>query len=70
MAAATLSSPDQVIAIGAFNPQVAARMARAFDRWKKFDSGRRQHARAALERIRDAEGLSNDVAEIVGKALA
>ena len=61
---------DQVIAIGAFNPQVAARMARAFDRWKKFDSGRRQHARAALERIRDAEGLSNDVAEIVGKALA
>ena len=61
---------DQVIAIGAFNPQVAARMARAFDRWKKFDSARRQHARAALERIRDAEGLSNDVAEIVSKALA
>jgi aminopeptidase N len=61
---------DQVIAIGAFNPQVAARMARAFDRWKKFDSVRRQHARAALERIRDAEGISKDVAEIVSKALA
>jgi hypothetical protein len=28
------------------------------------------HAIAALERIRDAEGLSNDVAEIVSKALA
>jgi hypothetical protein len=27
-------------------------------------------ARAALERIRDAQGLSPDVAEIVGKALA
>jgi aminopeptidase N len=61
---------EQVIAIDAFNPQVAARMARAFDRWKKFDAGRRQQARAALERIRDAAGLSNDVAEIVSKALA
>ncbi|MBE0615911.1 MAG: aminopeptidase N [Burkholderiales bacterium] len=61
---------EQVIAIGAFNPQVAARMARAFDRWKKFDTGRQQHARAALERIRDAQGLSKDVAEIVSKALA
>ncbi|HUX24286.1 MAG TPA: aminopeptidase N [Burkholderiales bacterium] len=60
---------DQVIAIDAFNPQVAARMARAFDRWRKFDAGRRQHASAALERIRDAQGLSNDVAEIVSKAL-
>jgi aminopeptidase N len=60
---------DQVIAIDAFNPQVAARMARAFDRWKKFDAGRRQHASTALVRIRDAQGLSKDVAEIVGKAL-
>jgi aminopeptidase N len=60
---------EQVIAIDAFNPQVAARMARAFDRWKKFDAGHRQHASAALERIRDAQGLSNDVAEIVTKAL-
>jgi len=59
----------QVIAIDAFNPQVAARMARAFDRWRKFDAGRRQHARAALERIRDAQALSKDVAEIVTKAL-
>ena len=60
---------EQVIAIDAFNPQVAARMARAFDRWRKFDAGRRQHASAALARIRDTSGLSNDVAEIVSKAL-
>ncbi|TSA11421.1 MAG: aminopeptidase N [Betaproteobacteria bacterium] len=60
---------DQVIAIDAFNPQVAARMARAFDRWRKFDAGRRQHASAELGRIRDAHGLSKDVAEIVTKAL-
>jgi len=61
---------EQVIAIDAFNPQVAARMARAFDRWRKFDALRRQHASAALARIRDTDGLSNDVAEIVTKALA
>jgi aminopeptidase N len=61
---------DQVIALNALNPQVAARMARAFDRWKRFDEGRKGFARAALERIRDADGLSKDVAEIVSKALA
>jgi aminopeptidase N len=61
---------DQVIALNAFNPQVAARMARGFDRWKKFDAGRMAHARRQLERIRDAQGLSRDVAEIVTKALA
>jgi aminopeptidase N len=61
---------DQVIALDALNPQVAARMARSFDRWKKFDAGRQAHARRQLERIRDAKGLSKDVGEIVAKALA
>ena len=61
---------DQVIALNALNPQVAARMARAFDRWRKFDAGRQAKAKAALERIRDSKGLSKDVAEIVTKALA
>jgi aminopeptidase N len=61
---------DQVIALNKLNPQVAARMARGFDRWKKFDSGRQEKARAQLERIRDSKGLSKDVAEIVTKALA
>jgi len=60
---------DQVIALNALNPQVAARMARGFDRWKKFDAVRRAHARAQLERVRSSEGLSRDVAEIVNKAL-
>jgi aminopeptidase N len=61
---------DRVIELNDLNPQVAARMARGFDRWKKFDAGRQAHARRALERVRDSEGLSRDVAEIVGKALA
>ena len=61
---------DRVIEINALNPQVASRVARCFDRWKKFDNGRQAHAKAALERIRDSAGLSRDVAEIVTKALA
>ncbi len=60
---------DQVIALNALNPQVAARMARGFDRWKRFDENRKGKARAALERIRDSQDLTKDVAEIVGKAL-
>ncbi|MGZ8264936.1 MAG: aminopeptidase N, partial [Burkholderiales bacterium] len=60
---------DQVIALDALNPQVAARIARAFDRWKKFDPGRQRHARAALERIRGTRDLSKDVSEIVARGL-
>jgi aminopeptidase N len=61
---------DQVIALNALNPQVAARMARGFDRWKKFDARRQAHARSALQRISDTRDLTRDVAEIVTKALA
>ena len=61
---------DRIIEINAFNPQVASRVARCFDRWRKFDSVRQTHAQAALERIRDSAGLSRDVAEIITKALA
>ncbi len=61
---------EYVLQLDPLNPQVAARMARAFDRWRKFDDGRQAHARAALERIRDHAGLSKDVAEVVTRALA
>jgi aminopeptidase N len=61
---------DRIVELDALNPQVAARMSRSFDRWKKFDAARQAHARAALERIRDVQGLSKDVAEIVTKSLA
>jgi aminopeptidase N len=60
---------NQIIALDTLNPQVAARMTRAFDRWKKFDAARQAHARAALERIEETPALSRDVAEIAGKAL-
>src|SRR5262249_56602407 len=61
---------EQVIALDAINPPVAARMARGFDRWRKFDAARQAHARAALERMRDASGVSKGVFEIASRALA
>jgi aminopeptidase N len=61
---------DQVIALDQLNPQVSARLARAFDRWRKFDTLRQQAAHAALQRIRDTSPLSKDVGEIVTKALS
>ena len=60
---------DRVLDLHDRNPQVASRLARCFDRWKKFDAGRQAHARAALERIRNHEGLSRDVLEVVTRAL-
>jgi aminopeptidase N len=60
---------EQVAALDRLNPQVASRLARAFDRWKKYDAGRQTHARAALESIRAVEGLSSNVGEVVGRAL-
>jgi aminopeptidase N len=58
------------VALDRLNPQVASRLARAFDRWRKYDEGRQAHARAALESIRAAEGLSGNVGEVVGRSLA
>ena len=61
---------EQVIALDPHNAQVAARMARSFDRWRKFDAEHQAHARTALLRIRDTEGLSKDTFEVVSRALA
>ena len=60
---------DQIIVIDPLNPQVAARLARSFDRWRKFDATRRAHAQAVLERIRDTAGLSKDTFEVVTRTL-
>jgi len=56
--------------LDALNPQIAARIARAMDRWRKFTPQRQALARATLERVAGRAHLSRDVREIVGKALA
>ncbi len=60
---------EQIKLLDARNPQVASRLARCFDRWKKFDADRQVHSRKALESLRDHAGLSRDVFEIVTRAL-
>jgi aminopeptidase N len=60
----------QVAELDALNPQVAARIARALDRWRKFTPERQALMRAALGEVAARPGLSGDVGEIVGKALA
>ena len=52
------------------NPQVASRLARCFDRWRRFDSEHQRHAKAALESLRQQPALSRDVFEVVDKALS
>ncbi|MCQ8894843.1 aminopeptidase N [Limnobacter humi] len=61
---------DLVIELNGINPQVAARMARALDRWTKLVTPLQVHARQALERIHGTSQLSPDVREVIGKALA
>jgi aminopeptidase N len=60
---------DQVIALDALNPQVAARMVGALSRWRRYDEGRQALMKAELERIGRQDGLSRDVGEIVAKSL-
>ncbi len=59
----------QIAKLDPINPQVAARLARCFDRWRRFDGEHRRHAKAALESLRQLPALSPDVFEVVDKAL-
>ncbi len=61
---------ERVIEIDAFNPQVAARLARALDRWTQLAEPYRSAAREALARVASRSELSNDVREVVTRALA
>ncbi len=60
---------DHVLELDPRNPQVASRLAKAFDRWRRYDTGRQNQMRAHLERILAAPTLSRDVYEIASKSL-
>ena len=61
---------DRVLELDAINPQVAARLARSLDRWSKLAEPYRSAARQAIERVAARPALSNDVREVVTRALA
>jgi aminopeptidase N len=61
---------EQVIALNASNPQVAARLARSLDRWRKYSPALQERMRNALRQVADTPKLSRDVAEVITKSLA
>jgi aminopeptidase N len=61
---------DQILVLDAINPSVAGRLARALERWRKFGPALQGSAKQALESVRATKGLSNDVLEVVDKALS
>ncbi len=60
---------EQVLALDALNPEIAARLARALDNWSRFVPALRAPMQAALQQVRGHAGLSRNVFEIVSKAL-
>ena len=61
---------DQVLALDHINPEIAARLARAFDHWSRFIPSVRDQMRFQLERVSEYAHLSRNTREIVSKALA
>ncbi|WP_201313803.1 aminopeptidase N [Dyella sp. EPa41] len=55
--------------LDALNPQIAARMATAFNGWQRLEPGRRALARAAIESVAAHAGLSRNLDEIVQSML-
>jgi aminopeptidase N len=60
---------EQVLVLDRLNPQVAARLAKAFSRWKKYDPARQSLMQQQLTRIAFSKEISRDLYEVVNKSL-
>ncbi len=60
---------DRVIEIDGINPQLASRLARAMDHWRRLAEPYRTAAHEALKRVAAKTDLSDDVREIISRAL-
>jgi len=60
---------QSVLKLDAINPQIAARLARALDRWTVFAEPYRGQMQAALQAVAASQTLSADVNEVIVKAL-
>ncbi|MCK4864446.1 MAG: aminopeptidase N C-terminal domain-containing protein, partial [Gammaproteobacteria bacterium] len=60
---------DQVLALDAMNPQIAARLIQSMSRWRRYDEKRQGLMKTQLERIVGHKGLSKDVYEITSRSL-
>jgi aminopeptidase N len=60
---------ERLTQLDALNPQIAARMATAFNGWQRLEPGRRALARAAIESVAAKADLSRNLDEIVQSML-
>jgi len=60
---------ERVIELDAINPQLASRIARALDRWATLAEPYKSAAREAISRVAARADLSDDVREVVTRAL-
>ncbi len=60
---------DVVLQIDKFNPQVSARLARALENWRRYEPRLASMMYKALQYVQDKKDLSQDLREIINKAL-
>jgi aminopeptidase N len=60
---------ERLIQLDALNPQVAARLATAFNGWKRLEPQRRQAAETVIAALAARDGLSRNVSEILDRVL-
>jgi aminopeptidase N len=60
---------EQVLVLDRLNPQIAARLAKAFSRWKKYDPTRQSCMQQQLKQLASSKEISRDLYEVVTKSL-
>ncbi len=60
---------EMVRRLDAINPQIAARLAGAFENWRRYDAGRQGLMKGELDTIAGMEGLSSNLYEVATKML-
>ncbi|WP_373353764.1 aminopeptidase N [Pseudoroseicyclus sp. CXY001] len=58
---------DWIIRMDKTNPQISARLSTAFQTWRRYGEARQKLIQAELARVAEAEGLSRDLGEMVGR---
>jgi aminopeptidase N len=60
---------ERLVTLDALNPQLAARLATAFNGWQRLEPQRREAARTAIAGLAGHGALSRNLAEIIGNVL-
>ncbi len=60
---------DQIVTIDSQNPQVAARLASNYDKWRRYSPERQALIKSQLKKIQNTKGLSQNTFEIVSNSL-